>query len=168
LASITIGVVWASSVHFKKGPTCMDNGLTATCTGTLAGLGNYDILAQLNTSGTGTSTCTNPGGSSKVPGQNPGLAVNPGGILIIPNSSVKNGTAPFTVTTVVPADPTPQAAGCPGNNWTASWADITFTGGTLNILQCVGGSINSAGFCVDSNGNDLGYQTALSTSVSFP
>jgi len=30
--------VWASSPHYKKGPSVVDNGLTATATGSLAGL----------------------------------------------------------------------------------------------------------------------------------
>src|SRR5207245_1014468 len=92
LACLTATTAWATSVHYKKGPTCVDNGLTATCTGTLSGLGNYDILANLSTTGTGASTCTNPGGNTKVPGQNPGLAVSPGAMWIYPKCPVQNGT----------------------------------------------------------------------------
>ena len=165
LACLTATTAWATSVHYKKGPTCVDNGLTATCTGTLSGLGNYDILANLSTTGTGASTCTNPGGNTKVPGQNPALAVSPGAILIIPNNQVKNGTAPFTVTTKVPDDPSPSDAGCPNNSWSASWSDITFTGGTLTIQQCAG-SIDSLGVCRDSFNNDIGFLPGgLSTPV---
>src|SRR6266404_1374582 len=97
VAGITISVAWAESVHNKRGPTCADNGLTASCTGTLAGLGNFDILVKLSTTGVGDTTCTNQGGNT-APGQNPGIPVpNISGIQVIPASNVKNGNAPYTV-----------------------------------------------------------------------
>ena len=79
LACLTATTAWATSVHYKKGPTCVDNGLTATCTGTLSGLGNYDILANLSTTGTGASTCTNPGGNTKVTDVDSDFDGNPNG-----------------------------------------------------------------------------------------
>src|SRR5262245_7838181 len=86
-AIIGVSVVWAVSVHNKKGPTCTDNGFTASCTGTLAGLGNFDILVKLSTSGVGTTLCTNKGGN-QAPGQNPGIPIpNITGIQVIPSSN---------------------------------------------------------------------------------
>ena len=129
----TIGVVLADSPHYKKGPSVVDNGLTATATGTLAGLGNGNVLATLSfPNARGTTICTNQGGNS-APGQNPALPVSVSGTASIGNP--KNGTLSFTVTTAVPPNPTPQAAGCPNGNWTASFDNITFGSGTLTIQQ---------------------------------
>src|SRR5436190_11454709 len=85
MASITMSVALAESPHYKPkgGPSCVDNGLTLTCTGTIAGLSNFDVTATLefpnpgpSGTATGATNCTNPGGSSKVPGQNPALPIN--------------------------------------------------------------------------------------------
>jgi hypothetical protein len=173
LACLTATTASAQNVHNKRGPTCADNGLTASCTGTLAGLGNFDILVKLSTTGAGDTTCTNPGGNSKVPGQNPGIPIpNITGIQVIPASNVKNGNAPYTVSTQVPADPTPAAAGCPNNSWTATWSNISFAGitagfggtSTLFVFQCIGGTYNAQGVCSAGgpNGND-GTQVLATT-----
>src|SRR5437867_3039217 len=37
VAAFSLAVL-AASPHYKRGPTCVDNGLTVTCTGTVAGL----------------------------------------------------------------------------------------------------------------------------------
>ena len=56
--------VWASSPHYKKGPTVADNGLTATATGSLAGLGNGNVIVTLSfPNATGTTTCSNKAGT---------------------------------------------------------------------------------------------------------
>jgi hypothetical protein len=163
VAGIVVSVVWAQNVHNKKGPTCTDNLLTATCTGTLAGLGNYDILVKLTTTGVGDTTCTSPGGNTKVPGQNPGITIpNITGIQVIPAPSVKNGNAPYTVFTQEPPPPTADQAGCPNSNWTAAFSDISFTGisatgnATLSIFQCIGGTYSTQGICSagGTNGSD--------------
>jgi hypothetical protein len=139
LSSILLFVViaLAESPHYKKAPVCVDNGLTVTCTGSISGLGNGNITVNVGFTAadgsTATTTCTNPGGSSKVPGQNPGVPVTASGSVLITN--VKNGTATFTVTTQAPENPTPQEAGCPGANWTASINNVTFHGGTLTVSQ---------------------------------
>jgi hypothetical protein len=154
LASFTmIGVVLADSPHYKKGPTVIDNGLTATATGTLAGLGNGNVLATLSfPNAKGTTICTNQGGN-QAPGRNPGLSVPVSGTASIGNP--KNGTLSFTVTTAVPANPTPQAAGCPNGNWTATWDNITFGSGILTIQQ-------------DTCPPNGCYATVISTNVFLP
>src|ERR1043166_642233 len=172
VASITSSVVWAQNVHNKKGPTCADNGLTASCTGALSGLGNYDILVRLTTSGTGDTTCTNSGGNT-APGQNPGLTIPTiTGIQIIPASNTKNGNAGYTVVTQQPADPTSQQAGCPNTNWSATWSNISFTGisiagqSTLQVFQCIGGTYSTQGVCSagGTSGND--GNLALTTTIT--
>lgn len=126
-------VVWAASPHYKKGPVCGDNGTTATCTGTIAGLGGGNVQVTLSfPNATGTTICTNPGGNQAA-GQNPATPVGVSGSASA--GAAKNGTASFTVTTTAPANPTPQAAGCPGANWTATFNNITFGTGTLEIRQ---------------------------------
>ena len=138
VASLTIVAVCAANPHYKKGPAVVDNGSTATATGTIAGLGNGNVLATLSfPNATGTTTCTNPGGS-EAPGQNPATPAPVSGTASIGNP--KNGTLSFTVSTLPPADPTPQAAGCPNGKWTAEFNNITFGCGTLTIQQDQGGT----------------------------
>jgi hypothetical protein len=163
----------ADSVHNKKDPACADNGLTASCTGSLAGLGNYDILVKLTTTGYGDTNCTNPGGSSKVPGQNPGLPIpNISGIQVIPASSIKNGNAPYTVVTQQPADPTAAQAGCPNPGWSATWTNIIFTGistsgvSTLQVFQCLNGTYSVQGICSSGGLNGGDGTLALTTTIA--
>ncbi len=150
VASIAVMAVWASSVHYKKGPTVSDNGLTATATGTIAGLGNGDVIVTLSfPNATGTTTCTNPGGNEAA-GQNPATPAPVSGSALI--TKVKNGTVSFVVTTDVPPNPSSAAAGCPNGNWSAAFNDLTFGTGTLTIKQD------------DGTGN---FVTVLTTSVSL-
>lgn len=133
VASISTLVVWADNPKYRKGPSVVDNGFTATGTGTLTGLGNGDVIITLSfLNATGTTTCTNPGGNEAA-GQNPATPAATSGSLFIDNP--KNGTLSFTVTTVPPPNPTPQAAGCPNGQWTAAFNNITFGTGTLTIKQ---------------------------------
>ncbi len=151
LVSITIVVVSAANPHYKKGPSVVDRGLTATATGTIAGLGNGNVIVTLDfPDATGTTTCINPGGNEAA-GQNPATpAATSGNVLI---SKVKNGSVSFSVTTDLPDNPTPQAAGCPNGQWSAAFNNITFGNGTLTVQQDQGG------------GN---YVTVLSTNVFLP
>jgi hypothetical protein len=131
--SLSNSIVLADNPHYKKGPTVVDNGFTATATGTIAGLGNGNVIATLSfPNATGTTTCTNPGGA-QAPGQNPAVPAPTTGSQLI--SKVKNGTVSFTVTTDPPSNPSAAAAGCPNGNWTAAFNNITFGSGTLTISQ---------------------------------
>jgi hypothetical protein len=150
MASIAVVAVWAASPHYKKGPSVVDNGFTATATGTVTGLGNGDVIVTLSfPNATGTTTCTNPGGNTAA-GQNPATPAATSGSVLIDDP--KNGTLSFTVTTTPPPNPSPQAAGCPNGNWTAAFDNITFGSGTLTIQQ---ETFQGSGV----------YQTVLTTNV---
>ena len=117
----------------------MDNGLTAACTGTLTGLGNFNVQITLTAAASGPTVCTNPGGNEAA-GQNPANNVPVSGSLLIPANSIKNGNLSFTVVTIPPPDPTPQQAGCPNGNWSARYSDLSFTNGNLVIYQDLDGN----------------------------
>jgi hypothetical protein len=150
---VTAVVAIAASVHYKKGPFVADNGFTATATGSIAGLGNGNVIVTLSfPNATGTTTCTNQGGNTAA-GQNPATPAATSGSQFITN--VKNGTVSFSVTTDAPENPTSQAAGCPNGNWTAAFDNITFGDGTLTIQQ---ETFQGSGV----------YVTVLTTQVSLP
>ncbi len=111
LLSISTTIVFAGNVHFlKKGPPTFSKTPTAlqlTADGTVYGLGNGDVLVTLDATGTANTLCTNPGGSSKVPGQNPNFSAS--GSASVPAANVINGHASFSVTTNPPASPVPGA-----------------------------------------------------------
>ena len=135
------GTILAGNVHLKGGghpkPTFSDGGLTLTGSGALTGLGNGDVLIVLSARANPTSTCCTPGGSCKVPGQNP-APVDVTGSEAIPASEVKNGNVSFAVTTEPPVTPIPGAPDCPNASWTESITDMAFTSGTITVMQ--GGS----------------------------
>ena len=133
VASISTLVVLADNPHYRRGPSVVDNGFTATATGSLTGLGNGDVIVTLSfPDATGTTLCSNKGGN-QAPGQNPATPAATSGSAFIDDP--KNGNLSFTVTTAPPPNPTPQAAGCPNGNWTAAFDNITFGNGTLTIQQ---------------------------------
>jgi hypothetical protein len=145
LACLTATTASGQSPHYKPkgGPTCSKSGTTfqiVTCTGTVSGLGNFDVLVTLTgVSGNGNTECTNAGGNT-APGQNPGNLAT-GGAVLIPASSIKNGSLTFSVPTSIPSVTSAQA-GCPNDNWTASLTDFTITSstGTLVVNQIINGT----------------------------
>lgn len=160
LISTTAG---ASNVHFKSGPSFTDNGLTLTAIGSLSGLGNGDILVNLTAQGNPTATCTNPSGANKPAGQNP-ASVTLTGSQAIPQSQIKNGNAPFDVTTKAPQSPIPGAPGCPGSNWTESITDVAFTSATLSVQQ--GGTTVLTATCTFSRPTSNGPVPSRNVSCS--
>jgi hypothetical protein len=138
IVSVAPLALYAQNVHFVRGPSCEDLGLTANCTGKLAGLGEGNVTIILDfPNATGGTTCTSPGGGSEAPGQNPALTVDVTGSVNL--QATKNGTVTFSVTTEAPAAPTAAEAGCPNPNWTAEFSDLSFGTGTLTVVQ--GGNV---------------------------
>jgi len=140
-----IAPVSGSSVHLKGGshaePAFTDNGLTLTGAGELAGLGNGDVLVTLAAWANPTATCGNPGSNTwEAPGQNP-APVEVTGSVAIPDSEIKNGNTPFTVTTNSPATPIPGAPDCPNPQWTEEIRDMAFTSLTITVEQPAGTTV---------------------------
>jgi hypothetical protein len=126
----------AASPHFKRGsPTFVDNGLTLTASGDIAGLGNGDVRIVVLASGTPTAGCVNPGtGEHRPGGQQPAAVVS--GTQDIAGNEIKNGVLHFSVTTLPPTAPTSaKAAGCPNDKWTVVIDDVSFTNRTLCVYQ---------------------------------
>jgi len=134
LVGLAASPALAASVHFKGGtPVLADNGLTATVSGALAGLGNQDVTITVTATGTPSATCTNKGGN-QAPGQNPATVTLSGG-LTISADEIENGNVAFAVTTGAPAQPSAREAGCPNGTWTARITDVAFTGYTVTVVQ---------------------------------
>jgi len=133
--SITAGVVFAASVHFKNSPkvTATDNGITLTTCGALTGLGNADVTITVMATAQPTTLCSNKGGAA-APGQNPALATVTGS-QTFPANQIKNGNLSFCVTTQPPSQPTWDQAGCANSNWSAQITDMTFTSYTITVVQ---------------------------------
>ena len=131
----------ASSVHLKGGknaePSFTDNGLSLSADGEISGLGNGDVLIEIEAEADVTSTCTNRGGNA-APGQNPAPITVIGSVSIL-DEEKKNGNTPFSVTTIPPDPEIPGAPDCPNPNWTESIDDLAFTSATISVHQ--GGSL---------------------------
>jgi hypothetical protein len=149
----------AASPHFKRGgtPTCSFSGTTSisvTCSGTLAGLGNDDLVLRLSVSGFAVYQCQNQGGNI-APGQNKVLVGPATSDTAIPADAIKNGNLTFTTNpAVLSASPTVSStvAGCPNSNWTGVNPTLTLTSITLDIFQPVTTRIFH---CTASNSNGL-------------
>jgi hypothetical protein len=134
--AVATGTALAASAHFKHGSPVFSadkSALTLSASGALAGLGNGDIVVKLDGSGTANTLCTNPGGSTKVPGQNPNFSASGSGA--VPASAVKNGNASFSVTTNPPASPISGAPDCPNAGWTETITSITWTSARIRVFQ---------------------------------
>lgn len=146
----------AGSVHFKKpAPTFSKDASSFAVTASginLTGLGNGDIKIDISAAGSATALCQNPGGSSKVPGQNP-VAVNVSGEVFLPGNAIKNGSVSgISATTAGVPTPTTQEAGCPNSSWSVVGMSVSYTSVTLTISQ-------------DGNGNDAFFDQASATVV---
>src|SRR6266702_4925896 len=117
---------FAARAHFKHGgsPTCTITSSTAsastTCTASLAGLGNGDVVLSLTVSGSAVYQCQNGGGNT-APGQNKVLIGPATSTTSFPASAIKNGNLTFTTNPAVLTAPTTVSgavAGCPNPNWT--------------------------------------------------
>jgi hypothetical protein len=137
LALLSGTAAYASNVHFKppnSQPAFTDGGLILSATGTLAGLGNGDVLVDLTAEANPTGTCTNPGGGTQPPGQNP-APVQVTGSQAIPDSQIKNGTVSFNVVTNPPVTPVVGAPDCPNPQWREDITDMAFTSAVIAIRQ---------------------------------
>jgi hypothetical protein len=128
---------YAASIHLKGAPTFVDNGLSLTAMGTVAGLGSSSTgpTVFLNATANAAATCTNPSGANKPPGHNPAPVSVSGSVTINPGTIDHNGNAPFSVTTNPPSptvNPDSQDFACPGSNWTETITDLAFT--TADII----------------------------------
>jgi hypothetical protein len=164
-AGLSAAAALAASPHFKRGgtPVCTFSGTTSipvTCTGTLAGLGNDDLLLQLSVSGSAVYQCQNAGGNI-APGQNRVLIGPATSETAIPADAIKNGNLTFTTnpaTLEADAEVSAAVAGCPNNNWKGVNPVVTLTSITLVIQQPVGTTIFT---CSASNENGLTSPVSL-------
>ena len=135
--------VSAQNVHLKGGanarPVFVDQGLSLNVVGALAGLGNGDVLISLSAQADVTSTCTNQGGN-QAPGQNP-APITVSGAVAIPEEEIKNGSTPFTVTTVAPSPFIAGAPDCPNSNWVEQISDLAFTSAVITVEQPFGTTV---------------------------
>jgi hypothetical protein len=134
---------YAQNAHLKPphgNPSFIDQGLTLKTSGALAGLGNGDIVVDMLAHANATAICTNPGGGTQPPGQNP-APVTVGGQTVIPASEIKNGSVSFTVTTTSPTSPIAGAPGCPNVHWTEEITDLSFTDATITVQQPAGTTV---------------------------
>jgi hypothetical protein len=138
IVSVTAAVVFAASAHYKKGgqPVCTASGATVTCsTGSVTGLGNFDVVVSLSFTASQGQLCHNPGNTNVVPGQNPAIGTG-GGSVSIPGSDIKNGNliVPSITGTATITASSADAAGCPNSNWTVTLSGpITVTGGVYTF-----------------------------------
>ena len=142
-ALLASSVAFAASVHLKppnRPPTFVDGGLYLQAVGSLAGLGNGDVVIGITAEGQVFATCTNPGGSTQPPGQNP-APITVTGTVAIPEVDIKNGTLRFDVRTTAPDPVIAGAPQCPNPQWTERINDIKFTSFVLTVEQPAGNTV---------------------------
>jgi hypothetical protein len=135
----------ASSVHLKGGksaePAFRDLGSALRASGSLSGLGGGDVYVSLDATAEAIVTCQNPGnGEHYPPGQDP-ADIDVSGATVIPEDELKNGTTPFSVTTVPPPPTIAGAPDCPGASWTEHLVDLAFLTATITIEQPLGTTV---------------------------
>jgi hypothetical protein len=134
-----VASAYAASVHLKGGknaePSFTDLGLALSAAGSLAGLGNGDVLVTLDAMADVDATCGNPGANQEqAPGQNP-APISVTGSQGIPAGEIKNGNTPFSVMTVPPPSEIEGAPDCPNSSWTQLINDLLFTSATITVEQ---------------------------------
>jgi hypothetical protein len=132
-------VATAASPHFKHGgtPACRDTGTTIECKGSLAGLGNADVVFRLSANGLASFACVNPGGNES-PGQNK-VPFTASSVTTISAGDIKNGNLAFDVfAPQTPPTATATEAGCPNPNWSTRLTDVAFSNARLVIEQPAG------------------------------
>jgi hypothetical protein len=119
----------ASNVHLKppnSSPSFIDNGITLTASGALAGLGNEDVIVNLGATGLIAEFCVIGGGQPQRQEPAPASVAASGAIQA---SEVKNGNTTFMVTT-----PPPPPPDC-GPGATGGIASVSFTSATITVQQ---------------------------------
>jgi len=143
LLLVTAQASLAQSPHFKKGgePVCTVStsgaSSSTTCSASLAGLGNGDLVINVTVRGSAVYQCQNNGGQT-APGQNKVLVGPVTAPTTIPGSQIKNGNVSFTTNPAVltaPATVSGAAAGCPNPNWTGVNPTLTVTDISMTISQ---------------------------------
>ncbi len=175
--SASVALVQAESPHFlpQTGqPSCTvtltstadGTSASVTCTGTLAGLANADLVINVAVSGFALYTCENNGGNQAA-GQNKVLVGPDVSSTAIPASGLKNGRLKFTTN---PAESDAAAtvsgatAGCPNPNWTGVDPVVTVTAVTLTVFQPADTKILT---CSQQNPNGLTGNFTF-TNCTFP
>jgi hypothetical protein len=152
IVSVMGVVVFAASAHYKRGgqPVCTSSGATVTCsTGTVAGLGNFDVEVSISFTASQGQLCHNPGNPDNVvQGQNPATGTGGGGVSI-PAGDIKNGNLVIpsisATATIVASDA--AGAGCPNPNWTVTLdGPVTITGGVYTFESPPGTIIDKLSF----------------------
>jgi hypothetical protein len=131
------GVASAQSGHFVGDVTCTDIGTQLRCTGRVSGLGGttFEITVAVPDV-TADSECTNPGGNVS-PGQAFDFdAEGTGGPLPTP----RNGN--FRFNALQTNEPVPPPGSCPNPGWTASVADVDFSGRTATVTLTEDGVVS--------------------------
>jgi hypothetical protein len=145
-----------ANVHLKGGknaePSFYDGGLTLNASGELSGLGNGDVRISIEATADVTSTCTNNGGNA-APGQNP-APITVAGSVSIPETEVKNGNTPFSVTTIAPPSVIPGAPDCPNPNWVETIDDLAFYYAQITVEQPAGNVVLVITCTIDPSSSD--------------